>query len=225
MAYKNSDSKLKQVVRDRLLGHCIDIGLPSYGPISIFSLPADNFITEQMFINQYQNPRITCVERDKELYQNVVFGKMEIDNLREIDYKLGNDNEVLEESLDRYHIIWLDYCCSLRPKLLWNLIPVVQGRYSSFTDSNKALISITLMRGREYYMKDMVYYSGSENNNDYRINKFPEQLKNCAKSNNKDLKLIKTLTYKDIDRNPKACTMITYIFELTDTDTLRIDQL
>lgn len=225
MKYKNSDSKLKQLVRERILSHCIDIGLPKNEPISIFSLPADNFIFEQMTIDHYKNPRIVSVECNRELYEKIVFAKLSIEKIRNIDYQYGYDHEVLCNSDNRFNIIWLDYCSHLNYKLLYHLIPVVQGKNSSFTNKGKALISITLQIGRESCINELVQLSNYKTNKEYRLKGFPEQLAQYAKSNGKDLKLIKSLEYKDTERNSRACGMITYIFELTNELELRIDQL
>lgn len=223
--YKNSDSKLKHIVRGKLLEHCIDIGLPEKGPISIFSFPAENFIWEQMAIELYDNPKITCIEKDKKLYDSIVLSRSNMPEVKDITYLHGHDSEILKDLSHKYHIIWLDYCSCVSHTLISNLIPIVQGRNSSFTDKGKALISMTLSVGHEIDIKDLVELTKSKDNMDYRLNGFPDQLKYHAKCNNKDLTLIKTFTYKDTERNPKATTMITYIFELTNEPNLRIDQL
>ncbi len=173
-------------------------------PIHCLSLPADNFLFEEKLLKEIDTLQIDTVEISPYLYNKC---KSKAKELGMSSYKNRDVFKHLAKEQKQYDIIWLDLCAKLTPKLINNLIPVVQGQYTS----KEAIVAITTTRAREVLLPRMSNFYGFTSLEQFRGEGLTYLLSTYAKFNNVKLSLLKRITYK----NPgKSIPMQVLIYKL-----------
>lgn len=171
-SYSNGNSIKKEKARNQLLDlvkPTISEAVKKWGKrtVKCLSLPADNFSFEEKLRKQSSMYQIYTVENDSEVY------KAGLKKAKELQIKHNHDDifDFMAKSHLKYDVIWLDLCGYLNPKLLNQLIPVVQGKYTP----RKALLGLTTMQARENLLIKQKKHYGFNQVSSFRIG-FPKYL-------------------------------------------------
>lgn len=179
--YTASDHPCKAKARNKL------INVIKASKISIFnclSMPNSNFYWEKMMLEQFNNLQIDTVENNIYTYNK---GRAIAKQLN-ISHKNRDIFKYLASSNKKYNLIWLDMCGYLSPSLINNLIPIVQGNYTT----NEAILALTIQRSREQLNPE---FYGCSSKEELRVKGLYKLLKQYAKFNNVKLSLINVHKY------------------------------
>lgn len=189
-------SSEKQKTRDHLLSL-----IPRLGKRKprLLTLPADNFIFEQMVLNKYKHAHIDCMELDRVLYQQMK------NNLPcKVNYQFGDVFDKLQDNPDTYDLIWIDLCGNLSLNNFNNLLAAVQTSLKS-----KCIFAFTLNVAREQrtaVYADVYECSGSS----LRFDFLPKFLTQMGRLVNPKFNLKKIFTYKN---SSQSAPMSLYVFQ------------
>lgn len=165
----------------------------------LLTLPADNFIFEQMVLNRYPNADIDCMEIDRVLYRQVK------DNLPcKVNYEFGDIFDKLQANPKTYDIIWLDLCGNLSTSNLYNLISAVQNSLKT-----KCIFAFTLTSHREQRGKVFTQLYDCTDINHFRFKVFPKMLLKMGRMIHPHFSLRKIIKYQN---DGSAVPMSLYLF-------------
>ena len=167
--------------------------------IRLLTLPADNFIFEQMVLKRYPSAEIDCMEIDRVLYRQVK------DNLPcKVNYEFGDIFDKLQENPNKYDVIWLDLCGNLSTTNLYSLISSVQNSLKK-----NCIFAFTLSSHREQRGKIFTQLYGCTDINHFRYKVFPKMLVKMARMFHPGFSLKKILRYQN---DGSAVPMSLYLF-------------
>lgn len=192
----NHDSQEKQKTREYILSQIP--GLKKRKP-RLLTLPADNFIFEQMVLKRYPNAVIDCMEIDRVLYRNVK------DKLPcKVNYEFGDIFDKLQANPNTYDVIWLDLCGNLSTSNLYNLISAVQTSLKQ-----NCIFAFTLSSFREQRGKVFTQLHNCEDINRFRFSVFPKMLVKMGRMIHPNFSLQKILKYQN---DGSSVPMSLYLF-------------
>ena len=153
----------------------------------LLTLPADNFIFEQMVLKRYPNAIIDCMEIDRVLYRQVK------DNLPcKVNYEFGDIFDKLQENPNMYDVIWLDLCGNLSTTNLYSIISAVQNSLKK-----NCVFAFTLSSHREQRGKVFTQLHGCANINHFRYEVFPKMLVKMGRIIHPNFSLQNILKYQN----------------------------
>ena len=170
--YSEAISKKKEIARNQLLSLIRPVTKEIFHKwgnqhVNILSLPSDNFEFEKKVRDLSEHYHIDTVENNYELWKKGLVKAQELN----INHYHDDIFDFLAKSDRKYHVIWLDLCGYLNPKLMNRLIPVFQGKYTW----EKAVIGLTTMQARENKLIREKKHYGFSSVSSFRIG-FPKYL-------------------------------------------------
>lgn len=165
----------------------------------LLTLPADNFIFEQMVLKRYPNAVIDCMEIDRVLYRQVK------DQLPcKVNYECGDIFDKLQANPNTYDVIWLDLCGNLSTSNLYNIISAVQTSLKK-----NCIFAFTLTSHREQRGKIFTQLYDCTDINHFRFSVFPKMLVNMGRMIHNKFSLQKIIKYQN---NGTNIPMSLYLF-------------
>lgn len=165
----------------------------------LLTLPADNFIFEQMVLSRYYHADIDCMEIDPDVYSRVK------DNLPcNVRYEQGDVFDKLHDNPGKYDVIWLDLCGNLSTTTMNNLMSAVQTSIKP-----NSVFAFTLSSKREQRSKDFLKLYKCKDLNHFRFKVFPSKLTQMARMFHPHFKLKDILKYTHEGTNS---SMSLYLF-------------
>lgn len=153
----------------------------------LLTLPADNFIFEQMVLKRYPNAIIDCMEIDRVLYRQVK------DKLPcNVNYEFGDIFDKLQANPNTYDVIWLDLCGNLSTTNLYSLISVAQTSIKK-----NCIFAFTLSSHREQRGQIFTELYDCTDIDQFRYKVFPKMLTNMARMFHPNFSLQKILRYQN----------------------------
>jgi len=180
----NHKSQEKQKTREYILGQIPKL---KKRKLRLLTLPADNFIFEQMVLKRYPNAVIDCMEIDHVLYRQIK------DSLPcKVNYEFGDIFDKLQDNPNMYDVIWLDLCGNLSTNNLYNIISVVQNSLKK-----KCIFAFTLSSNREQRGKIFTQLYNCPDINHFRFKVFPKILIKMGRIFHPYFSLKKILKYQN----------------------------
>lgn len=206
--YKNGNSSLKHVMRQIILNHISNHfkSIPS-----VFSLPASNFIFEQLLLDKFPHTRLTCVERNETVFNK---GMKIVKSLKNnINFFNRDTHTELLSTTNTFNMMWLDYCAQISHNIISDL-RVIKDRDLL---RHGGLLAITLMGKREQPdMIDIMNRLAKSRGINTKDEKFRQEIIPRAISNlfNNYITPIHIIKYLDSIENQYPSPMYLYLFKI-----------
>lgn len=190
-----------------------------------FTLPASQFMLEQMLLEHYGNRiQFVCVENNKDVFQE---GKTiskplirkygtKIDLYNTMDLKYWK-----EHPADKFDFIWLDYCGPYSKTKLESLELIFKNKNFDISNGKTPVMGLTVMNGMDFYgIKDLLVLSsrGVKDKNYFKVRMegIPKLINNIANKNGMSIYPKFIFSYRDKVRSKLAVPMLLFIFDIKE---------
>lgn len=197
--YRNQNSSIKQDTRQNVLEYLKP--LRKTKP-RVLSLPHKDFLFEKMVKNRYKHAVIDCVENNIEIYTEVSKKEIPVDS-----YNYKDIFNELRDNSQKYDLVWLDLCCTLKIEIFNNIIDVVQNHLKK-----NSVLAITLTAARERRTSLLSDIYGVDLKT-FRVKTLPNLITEYAKQVHPNFRLDRIISYKG-ETYAKSLPMNLYIFNL-----------
>lgn len=207
--YVNTESQLKQTVRNLVIKHLFDSLIIDQVNVTILSLPASNFIFEQNIAKLYPDVqfKFICLEHDKKIYEEAqeTLKSISIPNLS-ITHVQSSINQWLLKNDITFDYAWLDYCGYYNNNIVADL---------KLLKSNA--LSVTVMGSRERYLPEELIRD-VQDFTVLREHDIPENIKVIT---GKEINSV--VKYRDAAHNSYHTNMYTYCLGINNVETVRYE--
>lgn len=191
----------KYIARVKIITHALNI--LGRKPINALTLPAANFIFEDLCMDMFPDIKFMCAERDIKVFRE---GRRNIPKGR-IIYSNKDIFELAGKTKDKYNLVWLDFCSFYNDSILSGLFKLIERE-----SEDDCILAITLQKSREPGMDVVMKASGAKTLKEFRNSEFPNILRRYSTLSGKSLEVLEVYEYKD--RTRISTPMILLIFNL-----------